>query len=353
MKNNVRSIVYVVEDVNTAQFRYRVKNVIDALADSKEWRAKYVLKNEALEIDLKEVDILVVLRQTAKDNTIPALIKKARTYNIKVLFDLDDLIFDYRDLRLVFGSVQEKNLLYWLGYFWGIRRIAKRVDGFLCTNEYLGKKLERSFRKPYKVIRNSLSKSQINDSERIIKTKKDKKNFTMGYFSGSSTHKRDFSLVEPDLIRLLKTHDDVKLRIVGEMSYSDEMKKLITEGEIETTDKVDYLKLLELISEVDVNLAPLVVNDFTNCKSELKFFEAAVVETTTIASPTFTFKKAVDNGKNGFLAKPGEWFDKLDYLYKNTEENKKIARKAREYALKHYYGKEFLKEIEEVFESYI
>ena len=34
-------------------------------------------------------------------------------------------------------------------------------------------------------------------------------------------------------------------------------------------------------------------NKFTNCKSELKFFEAAIAETVTVASPTFNYKNAI------------------------------------------------------------
>ena len=106
------------------------------------------------------------------------------------------------------------------------------------------------------------------------------------------------------------------------------------------------------MSKVDVNIAPLVINDFTNCKSELKFFEAAVVETTTIASPNYSFKKAITDGENGFLAKPGEWYDKLEYLYSHPKENRKVALKAKEYALKHYYGEKFLKEVEEAYDYF-
>ena len=106
------------------------------------------------------------------------------------------------------------------------------------------------------------------------------------------------------------------------------------------------------MSEVDVNIAPLVINDFTNCKSELKFFEAAVVETTTIASPTYAFKNAITDGKNGFLAKPGEWYEKINCLYLYPEINKKLAKDARKYVLENYYGKKFLKEVEEAYEFF-
>ena len=93
-------------------------------------------------------------------------------------------------------------------------------------------------------------------------------------------------------------------------------------------------------------------NDFTNCKSELKFFEAGLVETTTIASPTCTFKKAIIDGENGFLAEADEWYDKLEYLHNHPKKNKEIAEAAREYALKHYTGKEFLKEVEGAYDYF-
>lgn len=344
--------LYVVKDEETPQFRYRVENLEKALGGSKDWRVSYVLKSEINSIELDDYSLVVIERQTSKDGLVLRLIKDAKRVGIKVLFDIDDLVFDYNDLKLVYETVGEKNIFYWAGYFWGIRRIAKRVDGFLCTNEYLGKMLKRSFNKPYKVIPNSLNKEQIEESEKIIKKKKDGKEFLIGYFSGSPTHAKDFSLVEPELIKFLKKHDDAKLRIVGDMVFSEEIKELINRGKIETFKKVDYLNLLELISEVDVNLAPLVVNDFTNCKSELKFFEAAAVETTTIASPTYAFKNAISECKNGFIANPGEWYDKLEHLFVHPEVNKKIAKKAREYALKHYYGDEFLKEIEEAYDYF-
>ena len=76
------------------------------------------------------------------------------------------------------------------------------------------------------------------------------------------------------------------------------------------------------------------------------------METTTIASPTYVFKKAIKDGENGFLAKPGGWYDKLKYLYRHPEDNRIIALAAKEYALKHYYGEEFLKEVEAAYDYF-
>ena len=348
-----RTVIYITENNECAQLRYRIYNIIESLEKSVVWEAKCFSKNEISKIDLDRVNILVISRQTEKGNKILKLIKRAQKNGVKVLFDLDDLVFSYDDLRVLIESVQEKNLIYWLGYVWGIRRIAKRVDGFLATNDFLARKLKQVFKKPVKIIRNSLNQKQVEISKKILQKKELQKfmgeEFLIGYFSGSPTHKKDFQMVEPELISFLNTYENAKLKVVGYMEFSKQMKKMVDIGKVEIIAPVDYQKLQYLVSEVDVNIAPLVINDFTNCKSELKFFEAAIVKTTTIASPTYVFKCAIMDGKNGFLAKPGEWYGKLEYLYQHPKENQKIAKVARDYVLKHYYGGELLKEIEEAY----
>ena len=56
-----------------------------------------------------------------------------------------------------------------------------------------------------------------------------------------------------------------------------------------------------------MNLVPLQDNTFTNCKSELKWFEAAIVGGLTVASPTFTYRGVIEPGVNGWLAASHEW----------------------------------------------
>jgi glycosyltransferase involved in cell wall biosynthesis len=70
---------------------------------------------------------------------------------------------------------------------------------------------------------------------------------------------------------------------------------------------VDFLTLQELIADVDFNLVPLQVNEFTHCKSELKFVDAAIVGTLTIASPAFAYAEAIRHGENGYLAEDDQW----------------------------------------------
>ena len=346
----LKKIIYVVEDVQNAQFRYRVKNVVEA-AKKNGWNIDWVLKTQLDDESFEDVDLVVVLRQTDKDGVIRRLIKRLHSIGVKVIFDLDDLVFDYRDLMVLMSSVGSKNAVYWFGYIMGIRRIAKNVDGFICTNEFLAGKLKRSFGKQVEVIRNSLNKEQVDVSKRCL-SKKRHDGFVIGYFSGSPTHGKDLAMVEADLVRFLKKYKDATMILVGYMKMSKEMQELVDLGRVERIKTVNYLDLQLLIAKVDINIAPLIINDFTNCKSELKFFEAGIVETITIASPNYSFKKAITDGENGFLAKPGEWYQKLEYLYNHPEENRKIALEAKKYALKHYYGEEFLKEVEEAYDYF-
>ena len=341
---NKKKALYIVEDAESAQFRYRVKNVAEALDSSTEWHAKWMLASDIDSVKLDDIDLVVILRQTAKDRKILDFVDLAQKCGIKVLFDLDDLIFDYRDILALLKGTNSKNVIYWMGYILGIRRIAKKVDGFITTNDFLAKKLKRSFSKPAKIIPNSLNDAQIRVSEDCIKNK-EHEGFVIGYFSGSPTHVRDLRMIESEIFKFLDQHKDAKLKLVGFMEPSSEMKKRIKNGQVEILKFMNYLGQMEMMSRVDVNIAPLVISEFTNCKSELKFFEAAAVETTTIASPIYTFKKAISDGKTGFLAKPGEWYDKLEYLYNNPKENQKIAKAARNYALENYHGKKFAKEV--------
>ncbi len=356
LKDGKKIALYFVKNIDYSTSRYRCYNTFGATLESEKWQAVYFLKDEvkeALEI-LPQCDVLIFGREAGLSKSMKKLIEMAKKEGIKVGLDIDDLVFDKKYLDLFLETVSDNsNRSYWVGYFAGVKEIADKMDFFIATNEFLAGKLTESFGKPVKIIRNSLNQEQVEASEVYVRNKirKDEK-FVIGYFSGSNTHRNDLKVALPQVLKFFKKHDDAILKIVGFMILDEDARKMEEQGKIQFSPFTDFRKLQRLMAEVDVNIAPLVLNDFTNCKSELKFFEAAMVETTTIASPSYTFSRAIKDGKNGFLAQPGEWYDKLEYLYTHPEENKKIAEEAQKYALKHYYGAEFLKEIEDTYDFF-
>jgi glycosyltransferase involved in cell wall biosynthesis len=128
---------------------------------------------------------------------------------------------------------------------------------------------------------------------------------TVGYFSGTPSHVRDFAIAGPALARLLDEDDDVSVRIVG---YLDDLGALEPHRErVEFQKFMHYVELQRSIAEVEVNIAPLSHTAFNICKSDLKFFEAAAVGTWTVASHTPSLDDAIKDGVTGRLAKAHEW----------------------------------------------
>lgn len=348
--------LYYSKAPDSSTFRYRCYNTFQATKNSSKWQAIYFYHSEFKKIKslATKAAILVLGRQSRWDSSIKEFSDFAHNHKIPLFFDLDDLVFDKRYLRTVTNTISSlSSLSYWSPYFSDINKTAEQADGFIVTNDFIGEKLKDSFQKPYETIRNSLNDEQVAASRVYLEYKKSiskRDQFKIGYFGGSPTHANDLDVAMPELLYFLKKHPNSTFNIVGYMQFDDRFQNFLKNGQITFTPPVDFRKLQRLMSEVDVNLAPLVINDFTNCKSELKFFEAAIVETTTLASPTYCFKKAIKQGSTGFLCQPGEWLETIEYLYQNPKKNQTIAKAAKDYCLKEYYGKVFLKEVEEAYD---
>ena len=354
-KDNKKIALYLVEKPDSSTFRYRCYNTMQITKSSKTWQAVYFYNPELEKIKnhFAHIDTLVIGRESCSRKLIDSIIKLAKKYSLNVSLDIDDLVFDKSRLDSFLEAIGEGvNRSYWAGYIDGVEYLAKNVDSFIVTNDFLRKIVENQFNKPCFVIPNFLNEEQLDASVAYLFRKNiPREEFLIGYFSGSPTHSKDFALIETDIVKFLKAHKNAKLLVVGYMKFSKSLDVFLDNGQIQFIPPVDFRKLQRLMSEVNVNLAPLVENEFTNCKSELKFFESAIVETTTIASPTYAFKTSIKDGKTGFLCNPGEWFDRLEFLYKNPEENRKIAKAARKFCLEEYSGEKIIEKIEKVYDK--
>src|SRR5690606_18354725 len=77
-----------------------------------------------------------------------------------------------------------------------------------------------------------------------------------------------------------------------------------------------WWELPDVLRDVDVNLAPLAPGGrFNEAKSAIKWLEAALVGTPTIATPTQPFREAIEPGVTGLLATThDEWVEALGRL---------------------------------------
>jgi glycosyltransferase involved in cell wall biosynthesis len=314
-----RRIAYFYEYPDASSFRYRVFNPCLTLAanpaceTSGMWFCHRDLHADDSFVDV--ADALVICR-TRYNAGVARMMARARARRIPVLFDCDDLVFDTGRVHLLMDSLdlEQSKEAVWDGWFASTARIGATMrlcDAVITTNRYLAERV-REFEPRLRtaIVSNYLNPDQQELSQGYHRAKKDSNwardgRIHIGYFSGSPTHARDFAIVAPAIRRLLARDPRVVLRIVGFFDFGQELRRY--RDRIEVYPLQDFLNLQRLISEVEINIAPLQDNAFTNCKSELKYFEAAICGTITLATPTFAFRNSIAHGRTGFLVQSHAW----------------------------------------------
>ena len=311
-------IVWLYEKPDTSTFRYRVYNMVESLTSDPARRATAawfaVDEIAALLPRLSAIDTLVLTR-VRYDASVARLITAAKSQGVRVLFDCDDLVFDTRYVHLLLDTLDQDTKPaaawdWWFAYVGRIEATARLCDGAITTNRFLAEQLTETVTGPVCIVPNFLNRRQQEVSETLLAAKR-ARGFTgegpvtIGYFSGTPSHNRDFAIVAPALARLLDRDPDVRVQIVG---FMEAIGPLAAHADrVNRVPLHDWINLQRLIAEVEINIAPLQENVFTNCKSELKFFEAAIVGTWTLATPTMPFKRAIRSADMGRLTRAEDW----------------------------------------------
>jgi len=328
---------YAAPDYGT--FRYRVYNMVCAILDSdSDISASYFTSSDMPLIDrvLAEADALVLCR-ARYDQHVAKLITLAKRRGCRIIYDVDDLVFDVEQVHLLVSTIgaglqSAANWDFWFGY---VARIAATIafsDKVLVTTEPLAAAVQSKFGKPTQVLPNFLNQQQIEISDRVYNAKEARGfqsdgTIHLGYFSGTRTHNHDYELACDALSEILKQHPKTRLRIVGYLDVPEVLYEHF--DRIERLPIQDFINLQRTIGSTEINLVPLQDNIFTNCKSGLKFFEAAVVGTVSVASPTLVFRDAIQHRTNGLLAKAHEWRDMIELLLTDMELYRTMAQRAR------------------------
>jgi len=299
------------------------------------------------EIDLAQaVDCftLFVLHRVAYDRNVDWFLRKARERGRVVLFDTDDWVFDSEAFRYI-AALQEMasrdRSLYRQGLV-RYRETIARCDGLLVSTQTLAD-LAIGLHKEVRVLPNVVSREMV---ELAIAARAGTSfrrtadpyqgRVTLGYFSGTPTHNRDFAQAEEAIEWAMDTYSNVHLLTVGHIDVSARFGRF---GErFQHLPLMPWQRLAEPMVRVDVNLAPLEPdNPFTASKSCIKFLEAAIVGVPTIASPMPDYRRTIRHGANGFLAElPDEWRDSLRALIESPDLRASMGAAARDDVLREH-----------------
>jgi len=316
-----RRVAYVYELPDTSTFRYRAYNMIEALGPAAEtigaaWFCMSDLDHAAEQI-VDNADVIVLCRTRYSDHVarfVAAVKKRGR----RLLFDVDDLVFDTRYTHLIMNTLDQRSgsedFDTWFALIGRIGGALRLCDGAITTNAYLAARITDFAGIPTSVVPNFLNTRQLTISDAIIEAKRAQGYATsgnpyLGYFSGTPTHNLDFGLIAPTLAELMTEYQRLHLRLVGFLEPPPVL--LPFSDRIERIPLQDFVNLQRRVGEVELNLVPLQDNVFTRCKSELKVFEAAVVGTLSIASPSPTLASTIIDDQTGWLAAPHRWGDVL------------------------------------------
>lgn len=314
-----RRVAWLYLHPDTSTFRYRVFNMVEGVQRDADARASATwFSGEELDHIHNLIPLLdaIVITRFQYGAALERVTRRARQCGKRVLFDCDDLVFDVRYAPLVMDSLDqdiesEARWDYWYGYMGRLGSSARMADAGITTNPFLAQRMSAAFGgMPVSVVPNFLNREQQAYSQQLLEAKRANgwrrnSEVTIGYFSGTPTHRKDFAIAAPALARLLDRDSRVRVRVAG---YLDETGALGRHKDrVEVMPHMNYIALQRAIAEVEVNIAPLQDNTFTNCKSELKFFEAAAVGTWTVATPTSTFASSITHGQTGTLARAHEW----------------------------------------------
>jgi glycosyltransferase involved in cell wall biosynthesis len=339
------SVAYFYPRPDSSTFRYRVLNMIETLAMTSgsiaaSWFSAAEL-SYAEEI-LERTDVVVICR-SGYSVEFAGLVARVRAKGKRVLYDIDDLVFDAQYVPVLLNtldqSMGEAELDFWHAYCGRNGALMRLCDGVILTNEYLAERVQQFCSLPIAIIPNFMNGAQLAHSAKILDNKRTSGfardgRIHVGYFSGSPTHRRDFAIIEDAIVDLMDSDPRIVLRVVGVLDLSDCFARF--GDRVEVFPFQNILNLQRLIGEVEINVVPLQDNVFTNCKSELKVFEASAVGTISIGSPIFSLARAIQDQGTGFIAPAHRWRTTLARGIRQLKNYPEMANAAAGMALRNY-----------------
>ncbi len=285
---------------------------------------------------------LVVLWRVEHSPHIQGVIDHVHRHGGRVVFDIDDLVFrpelanreTLDSIRI--GTLSENGAL---AMFRRFHQTLDHCDLCLCTTEEIAIYLRRSQRATW-VVPNGFDESaerKARYARRAVRLSGPTGVVRIGYAAGSRTHQKDFAVALSALIAVMRARPAVRLVLFRDPSSGEgvvllhEFPELAAyESQIEWRDMVPIAELPTELARYDINIAPLEPeNPFCNAKSELKFFEAALVDVPTVASPSAPFQRAIRDGETGFLAADAaQWEAALLRLVDDSALRARIGRDA-------------------------
>jgi glycosyltransferase involved in cell wall biosynthesis len=272
-----------------------------------------------------DADIIVTQRYAVRDLvTADRLAAHAHRTGARLLFDLDD------DLLSIPTSHPDATALRPFAKV--VRRMLTVADTVWVSTSGLAERLA-TIRPDALVVENRLDEriwiyepmanSAWDDPVRIL-------------CIGTTTHDRDFALIEPVLARLKAEYrDQVVIDVLG-MTIQGELPAGLNRISPSTHAMRSYPGFVNWLTSMQtrwhIGLAPLLDTPFNRCKSPIQAMDYAALGVVTVASDVPTYHGSLADGPAGQLVSndPRAWHATLDWLIRDHNLRRSIAQQARQ-----------------------
>lgn len=282
-------------------------------------------------------------------------------YNAGVIYEIDDLIE-----KVTKNHPSYHKLSRWIT-IWRTYNCILKSDLLFCSTKAIYnrygwlKKKENKFIFPNLLDLNYWEKPYFpNTSEEI----------RIGW-CGSWAHKEDLLFIGPILKKIIEKYPNVIFVYVGmggvyesnsylKWIYGEDLFPMIPPEKREYHEGVEADFWADKLAglALDIGIAPVMNNEFSRAKSNIKYQEYAINRIPGIYSDVL-YKDTVKDNYDGFVVpfdSAEKWFDKISWLIENEDERRKMGQNAyhrakKEFNIERQYGQWF-KTISQLYSRY-
>ena len=234
---------------------------------------------------LLDQDVYIFHRPNAVRPGFHTVIQVLRESGATLIADYDDLIFGTPEIALMSSAAkngtltEERAIKAFASNLEGLRHFDKVTTS---TEPLAG--YARAFNPGARVevVPNLIPLSIHSIHEALATPAIRRRSTAIGYFAGTRSHDKDFPIVEAVLHRVLLENPALTLLVVGPVAVP---RGIVALPNVYTAPVVNYLRLPALMSMCATVIAPLEQSTFNDCKSRVKFLEAALSGCRLVASP--------------------------------------------------------------------
>jgi glycosyltransferase involved in cell wall biosynthesis len=304
-----RPVILIVGALDLPQCKkYRVSQKVDCFT-SMGWECHVAHYNDAHRaLSYLQISTAVIFYRVPNCAQFDDYMEEAHRLCVKTFYDIDDPIFNAH----VYG--ENKNLdhispgerSHLLASAPDYLDAMRRVDACILSTTYLQALAAADLGTQTYLWRNLVDSATLSivESVSLENGADDTGKIIIGYASGSRAHDEDFRIVSAALQCIFQSYPDVELHIIGYATIPAELSPF--RHRINVRPFSGYLKYLESLSRVDINIVPLVNDRFNACKSAIRYLEASLCAVPTIASSVGQFTEVIIDGRDGKLADSSE-----------------------------------------------